>query len=68
LPKFGDDTGYAFGPKADGDAVYIGVDALDQQLDDARLLGGKEFLPKTIELNQGVAHLGLADLVTNSVV
>lgn len=63
FPKLRDDTGYALGAKADGDAAYIDVDALDQQLDDACLLGGKEFLPKSIELNQSVAHLGLADLV-----
>ncbi|WP_167480859.1 hypothetical protein [Mesorhizobium waimense] len=55
MPKFGDYTGYALGPKADGDAVYIDVDALDQQLDDARLLGGKEFLPESIELDANAA-------------
>jgi hypothetical protein len=43
--------------------VDIDVDALDQQLDDQGLLGGEEFLPKSIELNEGVAHLGLTDLI-----
>ena len=34
LPKLGHDPGHALGAKADGDAVYIDVDALGQQLND----------------------------------
>ena len=60
--KLGDDAGDALGAEADGDAVDIDVDALDQQLDDARLLGREEFVPESIELDERVAHLGLADV------
>ena len=46
----------------EGNAVGAHVDALDQQLDDARLLGREQFVPERIELDERVAHLGFADV------
>ena len=40
-------------------AVRADVDALDEQLDDARLLGGEQLVPQRIEPLQRLAHLGL---------
>ena len=36
-------------------------DARDQQLQDARLLGGEELIPQRIEPMQGLDHLSLVD-------
>ena len=39
------------------------VDALDQQLDDARLLGREQLVPERVEVLQGLPHLILAQAV-----
>ena len=51
-------VGQSFGPQPDVDAVRADIDALDQQLDDARLLGREQFVPERIEPLQRLADLG----------
>jgi putative transposase len=43
-------------PQLELEPVRLEVDALDQQLDDAGLLGGEELLPERIEPLQGLPH------------
>ncbi len=46
-------------PDLELEPVRLEVDALDQQLDDADLLGGEEFLPEWIESLQRVSDRAL---------
>src|SRR5205085_1507818 len=50
-------------PKPDFYGVYLDVDPLDQQLDDAGLFGREELIPERVEVFESVAHLGLGDFV-----
>jgi len=49
------------GPKRDRDSIDADIYPLDQQLDDARLLGREEFVPRGIKVQEGVPDLVLAD-------
>jgi phage terminase large subunit-like protein len=48
--------GKALRSQAHVEGVGSDIDALDQQLDDAGLLGGKQFVPQGIQLLQSIAH------------
>ena len=39
--------------------VRVNLDALDEKLENARLLGGEQLVPHRIEAQQRLAHLGL---------
>ena len=43
------------------------VDPLDQQLDDPRLLGREQLIPKRIEPLQRLAHIGFAETIDQSI-
>ena len=43
-------------PQAQVDALRADVDAFDQQLDDARLLGREQLVPEWVEVSQGLPH------------
>ena len=45
-------------PEPEVEPVRADIDALNQQRDNARLLGGEEFVPQRIELLQGRACVG----------
>jgi hypothetical protein len=49
--------------EADGDAARPDIDPLDQQLHDARLLGGEELIPERTELQQRFERFILGDVV-----
>lgn len=47
LPQLGDEAADALSPEPDRNAVDIHIYPLDEELNDARLLGGKEFVRAT---------------------
>jgi len=50
-------------PKPDLNSAFLYVDALDQQLNDTRLLGREELVPQRVQLSERVTHLSLRDRV-----
>ena len=61
LLQLGEKAGHALGPQPDGDAVDADIDPLDQKLDNAGLLGRKEFVPEWIQLDEGGSDFRFAD-------
>ena len=60
---FAREAAEAIDAQPDVQPIRADVHPLDQQLHDARLLGGEQLVPERIEPLQRLAHLGLGDVV-----
>ena len=63
LPQLADQARQPLGPDPHLQRVLLHVDPLDEQLDDARLLGGEQLAPDRGEVGEQNRDLALGDLV-----
>ncbi len=50
-------------PKADVKTIHADIDPFDEELDNAGLLGREEFVPDSVEVDEGRADFCLSDIL-----